>query len=86
MIVTIVTDVFGQANNGTTIAAMHLINYLTQKGHTVRVLCPDADKKGVDNYYVVPTLNFGVFQPIVDHNGVSLAKGDPMTVARAIHE
>jgi len=86
MIVTIVTDVFGQANNGTTIAAMHLINYLTQKGHTVRVLCPDADKKGVDNYYVVPTLNFGVFQPIVDHNGVSLAKGDPMTVARAIHD
>jgi 1,2-diacylglycerol 3-alpha-glucosyltransferase len=86
MIVTIVTDVLGEANNGTTIAAMHLINSLTEKGHTVRVLCPDADKKGVENYYVVPTINFGVFQPIVDHNGVSLAKGDPMTVARAIHD
>src|SRR5574344_301484 len=86
MIVTIVTDVLGEANNGTTIAAMHLINSLTEKGHTVRVLCPEENKKGVENYYVVPTINFGVFQPIVDHNGVSLAKGDPMTVARAIHD
>jgi glycosyltransferase involved in cell wall biosynthesis len=86
MIVTIVTDVLGEANNGTTIAAMHLIDSLRKKGHDVRVLCPDADKKGHANYYVVPTINFGPFQPIVDHNGVSLAKDDTMTVARAIHD
>lgn len=86
MIVTIVTDVLGKANNGTTIAAMHLIDFLREKGHTVRVLCPDGDKEGVMNYYIVPTINFGPFQPIVDHNGVSLAKGDMMVVARAIHD
>jgi len=86
MTITVVTDVLGQANNGTTIAAMHLISYLTHQGHNVRVLCPDADKKGTANYYVVPTLNLGIFQPLVDHNGVSLAKGDKMTVARALHD
>jgi 1,2-diacylglycerol 3-alpha-glucosyltransferase len=86
MIVTVVTDVLGEANNGTTVAAMNLIRSLTAKGHTVRVLCPDADKKGWDHYYVVPTLNFGPFQFIVERNGVTLARGDKMTIARAIHD
>jgi 1,2-diacylglycerol 3-alpha-glucosyltransferase len=86
MIVTIVTDVFGQANNGTTIAAIHLIETLKKKGYTVRILCPDADRQGQEGFYIVPTLNFGPFQPIVDHNGVSLAKPAELTIARAIHD
>jgi 1,2-diacylglycerol 3-alpha-glucosyltransferase len=86
MIVTIVADVFGTANNGTTIAALNLIRTLTQKGHSVRVLCPDKDKKSQKGFYVVPTLNFGPFQPIVDHNGVVLAKPDKMTIVRALKD
>lgn len=86
MIITIVADVFGEPNNGTTIAAMNLIKTLTAKGHTVRVICPDQDKKDEPNFYVVPTFFFGPFQPIVDHNGVVLAKPDMMTIARAIHD
>jgi 1,2-diacylglycerol 3-alpha-glucosyltransferase len=86
MIITIVADVFGVPNNGTTIAAMNLIRTLTAKGHTVRVICPDSDKKDRPNFYVVPTYYFGPFQTIVDHNGVALAKPDPMTIARAIHD
>ncbi len=86
MIITVVADVFGEANNGTTIAAMHLIQALTNHGYTVRVICPDSDKKDKDGYYIVPTINFGPFQPIVDHNGVVLAKADLMTVSRALHD
>ena len=72
MIVTIVADVFGKANNGTTIAAIHLIDALRNAGHTVRVVCPDKDKKGKENFYIVRTFWAGPLQPIVDKNGVSL--------------
>lgn len=86
MIVTVVADVLGVPNNGTTIAALNLIRSLTEKGHTVRVVCPDKEKRGRQGFYIVPTLQFGPFQPIVDHNGVVLAKGDAMTIGRAIHD
>jgi len=86
MKVTIVSDVFGEPNNGTTIAAMHLIKALSEKGHTVRILCPDKDKKHLANYFVVGTFDFGPFNTIVDKNGVKLAKGDTVTIARALHD
>ena len=47
MIITIVCDVLGEENNGTTLAAMNLIRALRAKGHTVTILCPDAQKQGV---------------------------------------
>lgn len=64
MIVTVVCEVFGVPNNGTTIAAMNLISYLRQCGHTVRVVCPDEDKRGLPGYYVLPKANMG---PILDY-------------------
>ena len=33
MKITIVCDVLGEENNGTSVAAMNLIRYLTEKGH-----------------------------------------------------
>jgi glycosyltransferase involved in cell wall biosynthesis len=86
MIITVVADVLGAPNNGTTIAALNLIKALTEKGHTVRVVCPDKEKRGRQGFYIVPTLQFGPLQPIVDHNGVILAKGDAMTIGRALHD
>lgn len=86
MNITVVSDVFGEANNGTTIAAIHLIKSLTEKGHTVRVLCPDKDKKHLANFFVVDTLNFGPFNTIVEKNGVTLANGDTVTIARALRD
>lgn len=86
MIVTLVSDVMGEANNGTTIAANNLIRSLREKGHEVRIVCPDADKKGQINYYVVPTYTFGPLDFIVEANGVSLAKGDAMVLMRAMEE
>ncbi len=84
MIVTVVADVFGQANNGTTIAAMHLIDALQNAGHSVRVVCADQDKKGKDGYYIVGTYWVGPFQSIVDKNGVSLAKPNITTLNEAL--
>ena len=38
MRVTVICDVLGEANNGTTLAALNLIRYLREKGHTVTVV------------------------------------------------
>ncbi len=84
MLVTVVADVFGKANNGTTIAAIHLIDALKNAGHQVRIVCPDEDKKGKDNFYIVGTYWVGPFQTIVDKNGVSLAKPDKKTLSEAL--
>lgn len=74
MLVTIVCDVLGEENNGTTIATMNLIRSLKKKGHTVRIVCPDAEREGEEGYYVVPTFNLGPINGYVAKNGVSLAK------------
>ena len=44
MKISIICDVLGAENNGTTIAAMNLIRSLKAKGHDVKVVCPDEDK------------------------------------------
>ena len=76
MNVTMVCDVLGPENNGTTIAAMNLYRHLVKKGHNVRVVCPDKDKEGLDGFYVVSTVNFGPFNEYVRKNGVTLSKPD----------
>ncbi len=75
MIITIVCDVLGKENNGTTVAAMNLIRFLKSQGHTVRILCADKDKKGQENVFVVPNYNFGkILNAYVEKVGVTLAK------------
>ena len=76
MIITIVCDVLGPENNGTTIAAMNLIRYLKQQGHRVRVVCPDKDRAGQEDYFVAPTLPLGPFKGYVERNGVTIARRD----------
>ena len=84
MIVTVACDVLGNENNGTSTAAMNLIRYLKSKGHEVRVICPDADKKGEPGYYVVPSMNFHVFNDYVAKNGVTIAKPDMDVIMSAV--
>lgn len=75
MIITLVCDVLGGENNGTTIATMNLKRFLEKQGHTVKILCADQSKIGLENYYVVPNLNFGkVLNGYVSKVGISLAK------------
>lgn len=87
MIITIISDVLGQENNGTTIATMNFIRSLKQKGYEVRVVCPDQDKKGLPGYYVVKTYNLGRFlNRYVEKNGVSLAKANKKVLYEAIKD
>ncbi|HBK01409.1 MAG TPA: hypothetical protein DDY77_00050 [Clostridiales bacterium] len=75
----------GKENNGTTIAAMNLIRFLKNRGHEVRVLCADDDKKGQEGYYVVPKLNLGkLLNNYVEKVGVTLAKPDDDIIREAL--
>lgn len=85
MKVLIVADVLGKENNGTTIACMNLIRYLNSVGDTVKVVCCDQDKKGLENYYVVSTINFGhLLNKVVEKNGVTIAKVDREVIEEAM--
>lgn len=84
MRVAVVCDVLGEENNGTTIAAMNLIRSLRAKGHEVRVVCPDENRRGEEGFFVVPTINFGVLNDYVNKNGVTLAKGDEAVLREAL--
>ncbi|HOW37733.1 MAG TPA: glycosyltransferase, partial [Bacillota bacterium] len=84
MIVTIVCDVLGEENNGTTIAAMNLIRSLKQKEIEVRVLCPDQNRKGQPGFFVVPKRSLGPLDPYVAKNGVTLAKPDRKIIKSAL--
>ncbi len=84
MIITVVCDVLGAENNGTTVASMNLIRFLKQKGHDVRVLCADDRRNGEKGFYVVPNKNFGPFNKFLDKVGVKLAKPNEEVVKRAI--
>ena len=84
MIITIVSDVLGEENNGTTIAAMNLVRSMRSRGHEVRVVCADEDKRGLPGYYIVPTMSFGPIDSYVKKNGVSLAKADRRVLEEAV--
>ena len=84
MKITVVCDVLGEANNGTTLAAMNLIAFLKERGHQVTVLCPDREKAGLPGYAVVPTRNLGIFNGYIARNGVALAKPDDAVIAQAV--
>ncbi len=86
MKVAVICDVLGQANNGTTIAALNLIRTLREKGHEVRVVCPDAERAGEPGYYIVPKYDFHVFNDYVEKNGVAPAKLDTEVLESAIHD
>lgn len=84
MKVTMVCDVLGAENNGTTVAAMNLYRSLKAKGHTVKIVCPDKDREGKEDFFVVPTVNLGVFNNYVAKNGVTIAKCDESILKKAI--
>lgn len=85
MKVTIVSDVLLEENNGLNVATMNLIRSLKAKGHKVRILCANQKKKGEENYYIVPTRNFGkLINKYLSKNGVALAKPDEKIIREAL--
>lgn len=87
MNVTVICDVLGEANNGTTVAALNLINSLIEKGHKVRVVCPDKEREGQENFHVVPVRNCGfIINKILENNNVKLSKPDEKILKEAIKD
>ena len=85
MNVTIICDVLGEANNGTTVAAYNLINHLKSQGHNVTVVCCDAGKKGENGFKIVPTIDLGpVINAALARNEVVPAKPDAEILEDAI--
>lgn len=84
MKIAIICEVLGKANNGTTIAALNLIDALKSKGHDVRVVCPDEDKRGLPGYYILPKAKFVNW--IFRKNNLNLAKFDEKVVYEAVHD
>ena len=84
MRIAVICDVLGEANNGTTIAALNLIRTLREKGHDVRVVCPDADRAGEPGYYIAPKYDFHIFNEYVEKNGVAPAKLDTRVLEEAV--
>lgn len=85
MIVTVVCDVLGEENNGTTVATMNLVRYLKSRGDIVRILCADQNRKEDENVFAVPNVDFGILlNAFVNKVGVSLAKPDEDIVRNAI--
>lgn len=86
MKITIVCDVLGEENNGTTVAAMNLIRHLKKANHEVRILCGDQYRKGEPNVFVVPNLSFGkTLNNYVAKVGVTLAKPNEEIIKQAIN-
>lgn len=87
MKVTIICEVLGEANNGTTVAAYNLINHLKAKGHEVKVVCPDEDKRGQDGWYVLPKLRLGALLDwMIARNSVIPAGFDEKIITEAIKD
>ncbi len=84
MTITVVCDVLGGGNNGTSVAAGALIEAMRDRGHDVRVVCCDTDKMGRNGYYVLPERSFGPFGVFFKKAGVSLAKPERKMLVAAI--
>lgn len=86
MKIAVVCDVLGEENNGATHAGMNLIRSLKAKGHEVRIVCPDQDKKGEKDYYVCPKRSFGPLNPLIKKVGVTIAKADEKIIEEAVKD
>jgi len=88
MKITIIADVLGQENNGTTATIKRLIDGLVEKGHALKVVSPYKDDNSVNpKYYTIPIRHFGIFDNyIVNKNGVELGKPDENILREAIKD
>lgn len=86
MNITIIAEVLGEANNGTTIACLNLINYLKSKGHKVKVVCPDQDKKGQEGYYILDRIKCNFVYNLAKKNNVILPRFDKEIIYEAVKD
>ena len=83
MNITIICDVFGEENNGTTITASRLINGLEQRGHKVTVLST-FESENKEKFVTAKKRSFGPFNNYIAKNGVKLAVADKDIIKKAV--
>ena len=79
MIITLVIDMFGSQNNGTTVTCMRTAKLLKEHGNEVRIVAyiPEDSPDDLLSEYKVfrcGTIHVPVFQPLIDANGYTIAK------------
>lgn len=84
MIIVVACDVPLTENNGTAVAAVNLINFLREKGHTVRIMCPDEKLRGKENCFVTKPINLGFLNGYVQKNGVVISGKNKVIVEKAL--
>lgn len=85
MKITIVADVLGKENNGTTITIKRLIDGLIDRGHIINVVSPLINEESKNpKYFAVEHRSFGIFNTYVKKNGVELGKPDRNKIIKAI--
>lgn len=82
MIITMIIDQYGEANNGTTITAMRFADILRKHGHTVRIVTSVNVKE--ENVFVVKKVNIPIVTQIVRSQGMEWAKPDKEILTKAI--
>ncbi len=84
MRITVIADVLGEENNGTTITVKRLINNLKKRGHEVFVVSPsEIDEEG---YYSVGQKDFKIFNDYFAKNGIALAKSNEEVLRHCIEK
>lgn len=78
-----VMDQYDNRNNGTTISAARFIAHLRERGHEVRVV---ATGKPAPDKFVVPSADFGIFDPLVSSQGMTFARLDAAVIREAIKD
>ena len=83
MVITLVMDQYGDANNGTTMTARRFAKILTNHGHTVRVLCGS----NIDgpNIYSTGYVHVPVFQWLITSQGMAFAKVNKKVIFDAVN-
>jgi len=56
------------------------------KGHDVKVVCPDPEKKCIAGYYILKKLNLGFLNGYLKKNGVCLARGSRKLIKAACED
>ena len=83
MKITLVADVFGQTNNGTSATASRLVENMKKRGHDVYVV--STYKSDDKHYYTVSPRNFFIFDNYIKKvNGVALGKPQKQSIYDAI--
>ena len=87
MKITIVADVFGVENNGTTATIKRLMEGLIKKGHQVTIVSPYKNEESENPKYItVRTRDFGIFNGYLAKNGVELGRPEKDKIIEAIKD